>query len=401
MSYEFSVVCNLGQRSPGSCGPGYADLQTLGELDATAPCGNQVKKLSWMVLSRVGVNYLVPPATYSSWTVCQNHRREFLDNWQVEGVCCYPDHQVDFTQSAKPTVLVSLVMSVKLLQATGKVVPISGKICVICRDIFESKFGKKEGEKIVLVMRRGNIPSVASTSLAVPSPFVKQEPGTISPPSPPQRQTRSAAIILSTSSPPSITIKSEDADEDEVTFKEASASAPSSPPRRRRHNLTEADLSDDGSDDDRTWRPPGRPAGAGSGAGGSKRTEEDPSASEEDEPNVEEEEESSSNAIEDGSSADLHYFCRICQITFYKHTSYKQHMRNSKKIHKELQKKDKEEEEEFECSDCCIAFKDKSAQLKHLATIHKSSPQGSFYCEICEVSLRSGELQLQVHITEI
>ena len=38
----------------------------------------------------------------------------------------------------------------------------------------------------------------------------------------------------------------------------------------------------------------------------------------------------------------------------------------------------------------CIAFKDKAAQLKHLATVHKSSPKGSFFCTICSVSLRSG-----------
>ena len=189
--------------------------------------------------------------------------------------------------------------------------------------------------------------------------------------------------------PPPSGLKREAPDDGEGAA--TSRSAPGEPlqvRRRRRHNLTEADLEDDESDDDRTWRP-GRDEG-----GSSEEEEEDDPAEkkddEEEEDGDEDEDDAASNAISDGSSADLHYYCRICQITFYKHTSYKQHMRNSKKIHKELQKKDKEDDEEYECSECCIAFKDKAAQLKHLATVHKSSPKGSFFCTICSVSLRSG-----------
>ena len=127
MSLEFSVACNLGQRSGRVCGPAYANLQTFGELDAAAGGGNggsgrqQVKRLSWMLLSRVGINYLMPPSTYASWTVCQHHKKEFLDNWQVDNTCCYPDHEEDFTDESKPTELISLVMAIKLLQSTGKV----------------------------------------------------------------------------------------------------------------------------------------------------------------------------------------------------------------------------------------------------------------------------------------
>ena len=127
MALELSVSCNLGLRSSRECGPAYANLQTFGELDAATGGGNgstgrqQVKRLSWMLLSRVGINYLMPPSTYASWTVCQYHKKEFLDNWQVDNTCSYPDHEEDFTDESKPTELISLVMAIKLLQATGKV----------------------------------------------------------------------------------------------------------------------------------------------------------------------------------------------------------------------------------------------------------------------------------------
>ena len=128
MSQNSSVAasCNLGQRSGRACGPAYANLQTFGELDAAAAgggggLGRQVKRLSWMLLSRVGINFLMPPSTYSSWTVCQHHKKEFLDNWQVDNTCCYPEHEEDFTDESKPTELISLVMAIKLLQSTGKV----------------------------------------------------------------------------------------------------------------------------------------------------------------------------------------------------------------------------------------------------------------------------------------
>ncbi len=419
--YEYDVVCNLGQRRHTPCGPEYVDLKTLGELDATAPntgalglshgglgssaagtsSGNkQKKKLSWIILSRAGVNFLLPSAAYRSWTICQNHTREFLDDWYPEVVCCYPTHQEDFTEASKPKETVTLVIAVKTLQSLGKVVPVGGKVCTTCHQAFEERCGKKKSpgagqQQIYIVVQRGQaLPPSATCSLAVPSPFIKPDPDAADVPAATStRPPRATTSALEDSA--AIFIKTEVGDENEVTFRHESDLPSSTAPvrRRRRHNLTEDDLSDDGSDDDRTWRP---------------NREEHSSASEGEE---EEEEEEDSNgeqgalsrgtAISDGSSADLHYYCRICQITFYKHTSYKQHMRNSKKIHRELQKKNKEAQEEeaevpvedeYECSDCCIAFKDRSAQLKHLASVHHGgkAQKGSFFCSICKVSLRSG-----------
>ena len=291
-------------------------------------------------------------------------------------------------------------------------IPISGKVCKPCVRQFEDKFGKKQGEKIVIVMKSGNAAAavnMAANTLAMPSPFVKQEPGVspaIPPPPPPpplppppppltetstastqrQRLTRLTTGALAAQATSGLKREAPDVD-GEVTSRGASGGEPLQGRRRRRHNLTEADLEDDESDDDRTWRP-----NRDEGASSDEEEEDDPPEKENEgeEEEDEDEDDPANNAISDGSSADLHYYCRICQITFYKHTSYKQHMRNSKKIHKELQKKDKEDDEEYECSDCCIAFKDKTAQLKHLATVHKSSPKGSFFCTICSVSLRSG-----------
>ena len=59
-------------------------------------------------------------------------------------------------------------------------IPISGKVCKPCVRQFEDKFGKKQGEKIVIVMKSGNAAAamnMADNTLAMPSPFVKQEPG--------------------------------------------------------------------------------------------------------------------------------------------------------------------------------------------------------------------------------
>jgi hypothetical protein len=49
-------------------------------------------KISWMMLSRVGVQYL--NASYGWWTVCPNHRKEYLDAWQVGKTCCHPVHKI-------------------------------------------------------------------------------------------------------------------------------------------------------------------------------------------------------------------------------------------------------------------------------------------------------------------
>ena len=62
-----------------------------------------------------------------------------------------------------------MVMSVKILQSEGKVVPISGKLCQACKDLYDAIYTSKPGEKIVIVMPREQLPM--NSPLTIPSPF--------------------------------------------------------------------------------------------------------------------------------------------------------------------------------------------------------------------------------------
>ena len=67
-----------------------------------------------------------------------------------------------------------MVMSVKILQSEGKVLPISGKLCQACKDLYDARYLSKSGEKIVIIMPRAQIPMAAP--LTVPSPFCRLSP---------------------------------------------------------------------------------------------------------------------------------------------------------------------------------------------------------------------------------
>ena len=69
---------------------------------------------------------------------------------------------------------VSMVMSVKILQSEGKVLPISGKLCQACKDSYDTKYTSKTGEKIVIIMPRAQLPM--ASPLTVPSPFCRLSP---------------------------------------------------------------------------------------------------------------------------------------------------------------------------------------------------------------------------------
>ena len=132
----------------------------------------------------------------------------FLDVWQVGKACCHPDHrneddtlplnhlvsnilhmqgtqnfiiliyirfEVKFQCNFKTLILkVSMVMSVKILQSEGKVLPISGKLCQACKDSYDTKYTSKTGEKIVIIMPRAQLPM--ASPLTVPSPFCRLSP---------------------------------------------------------------------------------------------------------------------------------------------------------------------------------------------------------------------------------
>ena len=67
-----------------------------------------------------------------------------------------------------------MVMSVKILQSEGKVLPISGKLCQACKDSYDIKYTSKTGEKIVIIMPRAQLPM--ASPLTVPSPFRRLSP---------------------------------------------------------------------------------------------------------------------------------------------------------------------------------------------------------------------------------
>ena len=132
----------------------------------------------------------------------------FLDVWQVGKACCHPDHrneddtlplnhlvsnivhvqgpqcfiiliyirfEVTFQCNFQTLILkVSMVMSVKILQSEGKVLPISGKLCQACKDSYDTKYTSKTGEKIVIIMPRAQLPM--ASPLTVPSPFCRLSP---------------------------------------------------------------------------------------------------------------------------------------------------------------------------------------------------------------------------------
>ena len=73
-----------------------------------------------------------------------------------------------------------MVMSVKMLQKDGAVVPISGKLCQTCKDTYDVKYASKPGEKIVIIMPRAQLPM--TSPLTIPSPFCQPgETSAISP----------------------------------------------------------------------------------------------------------------------------------------------------------------------------------------------------------------------------
>ena len=97
------------------------------------------------------------------------------------------------------------------------------------------------------------------------------------------------------------------------------------------------------------------------------------------------------NRIEGAGGTDFHYFCKICQISFFKYTAFKHHVMNSVDLHKKLkkqEKKKKESEMEYECSDCCIAFQDRKSHQAHMIEEHSDSVENPFYCQKCNVYLK-------------
>ena len=162
-----SNTCHFASKSNLKC-MNLSPYQTLDALDrASMKIPGKHMKISWLILSRVGIHYL--SSTFGSWTICQIHRKEFLDTWQVPSKCTHPDHNIMNDQI--PCHLVTMVMSVKLLQSEGKVVPISSKFCSSCFEAYTAKYSSKPGEKLVVVVPKPKPnPSPFQVQVQLPPP---------------------------------------------------------------------------------------------------------------------------------------------------------------------------------------------------------------------------------------
>ena len=80
---------------------------------------------------------------------------------QVSSKCSHPNHNI-FDNSSVADQLVTMVMSVKMLQNAGQVVPISSKFCKNCYDDFNRMYGSKPGEKVWFFLNNYKLWAVAS-----------------------------------------------------------------------------------------------------------------------------------------------------------------------------------------------------------------------------------------------
>ena len=85
--------------------------------------------------TRVCVNYLSSKATFSDWSICQEHSRLLLEAWRPGQVCCHHDHQGE-EGGGGAMATVSYAMSRDILRRDGMVLPIGGAVCQACRQSY-------------------------------------------------------------------------------------------------------------------------------------------------------------------------------------------------------------------------------------------------------------------------
>ena len=67
-------------------------------------------------------------------------------------------------------------------------------------------------------------------------------------------------------------------------------------------------------------------------------------------------------------------------------------MLNSREQHKKIraQQKIREEAEmEYQCKDCCIAFKDRKSYQRHMTQEHENKTEHQYHCAKCDIYLKS------------
>ncbi len=93
----------------------YVYISPLLAVQVTAATSLSSCKVSWLILSRAGVNYLTHSGLSGSWLICPAHRREFHDAWEAKAECSYPPHD-RWVPRIPARHNVTLAMSARLLQ---------------------------------------------------------------------------------------------------------------------------------------------------------------------------------------------------------------------------------------------------------------------------------------------
>ena len=264
-------------------------------------------------------------------------------------------------------------MSIKLLQGEGKILPISGKICQTCKLLHDNKYRGKPGEKVVIILKK----PTTTTQQPTTSNNIKVE-NTV------PRSRRS------------MTIKPIKETEEE-----------------ERVSSSMSVLSQD-SDNDPTWSPKARRNSESSNSDSNEKKSEllthFVSTNDEDDEGIDPMADNIVGVDPTGElinarptalkpsellKDDSKYYCKLCKISFYKLSSYLYHKNVSQELHNRTKlrlRQEREhtldEDEYYECSDCCIAFSDRVNQQKHFAEVHFTVDH-PFHCKSCNIILKN------------
>ncbi|XP_040577340.1 uncharacterized protein [Lepeophtheirus salmonis] len=119
----------------------------LGCLDGASESGGMVSKTSWIILSRLGYDFL--NTNLSQMNLCSLHYKEYFEEWIpndgcVCGVKCIVTSETN----------VSLLLAVKVLRSEGKVLPIGRPLCESCQVHYEEKYAAKPGERVMIILKK-------------------------------------------------------------------------------------------------------------------------------------------------------------------------------------------------------------------------------------------------------
>eukprot|EP00096_Caligus_rogercresseyi_P010798 TRINITY_DN4039_c0_g1_i1.p1 TRINITY_DN4039_c0_g1~~TRINITY_DN4039_c0_g1_i1.p1 ORF type:complete len:713 (-),score=222.31 TRINITY_DN4039_c0_g1_i1:736-2874(-) len=130
----------------GACSSG--DLLSLATLDGSSG-GGVVSKTSWILLSRMGRDFLGLSGSGEDLFVCGSHFYKYFDAWSPPDGCVCGEKFIIKTERK-----VSLLLAVKVLQSEGRVLPIGSPLCESCWGKYERTYASKPGEKVMIILKK-------------------------------------------------------------------------------------------------------------------------------------------------------------------------------------------------------------------------------------------------------